>query len=179
MNRTDKESFVESFREQVEAAPVVYLTDFTGLDVKSITVLRQRLKAAGAEYLVVKNRLMRRALEYASTFELPLIDHCEDLSLSQGGAIHEGDVAAWTGLSAQPASAEEVMLARDLTLCGETGARFHAAHVSTAGSVELIRRAKDQGLPITAAIASTWRHSSSRRSSLSWTTALIPRGMCI
>ena len=63
MNRTDKETFVESFREQIESAPVVYLTDFTGLDVKSITVLRQQLKAVGAEYLVVKNRLVRRALE--------------------------------------------------------------------------------------------------------------------
>ncbi len=63
MNRTEKESFVVDFREKVEQAPVIYLTDFTGLDVKSMTSLRQNLRASGAEYLVVKNRLVKRALE--------------------------------------------------------------------------------------------------------------------
>lgn len=87
MNRTDKEAFVESFREQVEAAPVVYLTDFTGLDVKSITVLRQQLKAAGAEYLVAKNRLMRRALKDT---ELP--DISEWLTGPTGVVIGHGGV---------------------------------------------------------------------------------------
>ncbi len=94
--------------------------------------------------------LMRRALEYAQTFGLPVVNHCEDKSLSRGAAIHEGTVSAWTGLRSQPASAEIVMLARDLTLCAETGARYHAAHVSTAESVDLIRRAKARGLPVTA-----------------------------
>ena len=63
MNRTEKQSFVTEFREKVEKAEVLYLTDFTGLDVKSLTVLRQQLKDSGAEYLVVKNRLAKRALE--------------------------------------------------------------------------------------------------------------------
>ena len=63
MNRTEKESFVVDFREKLEQAPVIYLTDFTGLDVKSMTRLRQHLRASGAEYLVVKNRLVKRALE--------------------------------------------------------------------------------------------------------------------
>lgn len=63
MNRTEKQTFVTEFREKVEKAEVMYLTDFTGLDVKSITDLRQQLKASGAEYLVVKNRLAKRALE--------------------------------------------------------------------------------------------------------------------
>jgi large subunit ribosomal protein L10 len=63
MNRTEKEAFVVNFRDKVGQAPVMYLTDFTGLDVKSMTSLRQNLKASGAEYLVVKNRLVKRALE--------------------------------------------------------------------------------------------------------------------
>ncbi len=63
MNRTEKESFVGDFREKMQKAPVIYLTDFTGLDVKAMTRLRQNLKSCGAEYLVVKNRLVKRALE--------------------------------------------------------------------------------------------------------------------
>ncbi len=62
MNRTDKQTFVESFREKVRDAPVLYLTDFSGLDVKSMTLLRQQLKASGADYLVVKNRLVKLAV---------------------------------------------------------------------------------------------------------------------
>lgn len=71
MKRSDKEAFVESFRDKVERAPVMYLTNFTGLDVKAMTDLRARLRASGAEYLVVKNRLMRLALE---EIDLPDID---------------------------------------------------------------------------------------------------------
>lgn len=96
--------------------------------------------------------MMRRALEYAATFGLPLVNHCEDLSLSRGAPIHEGEISAWTGLRSQPASAEEVMLARDLILCAQTGARYHAAHLSTAGSVELVRQAKSRGVPVTAEV---------------------------
>ena len=96
--------------------------------------------------------MMRRALEYAQTFGLPVVNHCEELSLSRRAAAHEGRMSAWTGLRSQPASAEVVMLARDLTLCGETGARYHAAHVSTADSVALVREAKAKGLPVTAAV---------------------------
>jgi dihydroorotase len=96
--------------------------------------------------------VMRRAMQYAATFGLPVIDHCEDLTLSRRAAAHEGPVSAWTGIRAQPASAEVVMLARDLTLCAETGARYHAAHVSCAESVDLVRRAKARGLPVTAEV---------------------------
>jgi len=95
---------------------------------------------------------MRRALEYASTFGLVVVNHCEDLSLSRGAAMHEGEASTRTGLRAQPAAAEEVMVARDLLLCRQTRARYHAAHLSTAGSVELVRRAKAEGLPVTAEV---------------------------
>ncbi|MFH0914723.1 MAG: dihydroorotase, partial [Chloroflexota bacterium] len=97
-------------------------------------------------------RLMRRAMEYARHFDLPVIDHCEELSLSEGGQMNEGIVATRLGLHGMPAAAEEVMVARDLALAQLTGARLHIAHVSTTGSVELIRRAKEQGIRVTAEV---------------------------
>ncbi len=128
-----------------------------GLAGEGLTEMAE-LKEAGAVAVsddghpVENARFMRRALEYASTFGMVVVNHCEDLSLSGGGAMHEGDASTQTGLRAQPAAAEEVMLARDLVLCRQTGARYHAAHVSTAGSVEMVRRAKGEGLPVTAEV---------------------------
>ena len=93
--------------------------------------------------------IMRRALEYASTFDLPIIDHCEDPQLA-GGVMHEGWVSARLGLKGIPSASEENMVARDISLARETGSRVHIAHLSTAGSVELVRRAKAEGLNVTA-----------------------------
>ena len=92
--------------------------------------------------------LMRRAMEYARTFGLPVVQHCEDLTLSAGGAMNEGPVATRAGIRAQPAAAESAMVARDLELCALTGARYHVAHVSSAESVRLVREAKRRGLPV-------------------------------
>jgi len=89
MNRTEKETFVQDFRERVQAAPVVYLTDFTGLDVKAITVLRERLRQSGAEYVVVKNRLVKRALE-----DLDLPDLSEWLTGPTGVVFGREDAVA-------------------------------------------------------------------------------------
>ncbi|KKL09021.1 hypothetical protein LCGC14_2570020, partial [marine sediment metagenome] len=100
---------------------------------------------------VADAHLMRRALEYASMLALPVIDHCQEPSLS-GGVMHEGWVATRLGLRGLPAAAEETMVARDIALAELTGARVHIAHVSTAGSVELIRRARANGLPVTAEV---------------------------
>jgi len=97
--------------------------------------------------------LMRRALEYARTFDLLIISHCEELDLGAGGVMHEGLVSLQLGLRGLPAAAEEVMVFRDLTLARLTGGRLHIAHVSTAGSVELIRRAKKDGIPVSAETA--------------------------
>ncbi len=94
--------------------------------------------------------LMRRALEYGSDLGIVLAEHCEDAGLSGGGHMHEGAWSSRLGLPAQPAVAEEAMLARDLALVRETGAPMHFLHLSTAGSVELVRRAKADGLPVTA-----------------------------
>ena len=95
---------------------------------------------------------MRRALEYASAFGLPVIDHCEDKSLTQDAVMHEGWVSTRLGLRAAPAAAEESAVARDIALAEATGARVHIAHVSTRGAVDLIRRAKARGVPVTAEV---------------------------
>jgi dihydroorotase len=99
---------------------------------------------------VASSHLMRTALEYARTFGIPVADHCEDLSLAQGGAMHEGLVATRLGLKGIPAAAEEIMVARDILLAQLTGGHVHLCHMSTRGSVELIRWAKDKGIRVTA-----------------------------
>jgi dihydroorotase len=117
------------------------------------------LKAAGVVALtddgwpVTSALLMRRALEYARTFDLPVISHCEDLDLRADGVMHEGRISLQLGLKGIPAAGEEVMVFRDLALARLTGGRLHIAHVSTAGSVALIRQAKAQGLAVTAETA--------------------------
>src|SRR4029079_18233732 len=98
---------------------------------------------------VMNAELMRRAMEYARTFGLTVVQHCEDLTLSAGGAMNEGAVSTRAGIRAQPSSAESTMVARDIELCALTGARYHVAHVSSADSVRLIRAAKLRGLPVT------------------------------
>jgi dihydroorotase len=101
---------------------------------------------------VASSRLMRLALEYAAPLGLPVVEHCQDEDLVAGGVMHEGEIATLLGLKGWPAAGEEVMLTRDLALVRLTGAKYHAAHLSTAGSVELIRQAKRAGLPVTAEV---------------------------
>ena len=96
--------------------------------------------------------LMRRALEYCRALGLAVSDHCEEPSLAHAGVMHEGWVAARLGLRGQPAAAEESMVARDIALAELAGSPVHIAHVSTAGSVELIRGAKARGVPVTAEV---------------------------
>ncbi len=98
---------------------------------------------------VMSSGLMRRALEYAATFGLPVVQHAEDLGLSAGGVMNEGEVATRAGLRGQPPAAESVMVARDLELVEWTGARYHVAHMSTARSAGLVRDARRRGLPVT------------------------------
>src|ERR1043166_4317876 len=97
--------------------------------------------------------MMRRALEYARGFNLPVIDHCEDKSLARGGVMHEGHWSLILGVRGMPAAAEEVDAERDCALAELTGAHVHLAHVSTRGAVEAVRRAKDKGLPVTCEVA--------------------------
>ena len=99
---------------------------------------------------VLNAAIMRRAMEYAQVFDLLVISHCEDSSLSANGVMNEGFVSTELGLRGIPRSAEDVMTARDISLAELTGARVHIAHVSTAGSVELLRSAKARGVKVTA-----------------------------
>jgi dihydroorotase len=99
---------------------------------------------------VVSSEVMRRALEYSKIFEIPVISHCEDPELVADGQMHEGKWSTVCGLRGIPAQAEEVMVARDILLAQLTGGRLHLAHLSTAGSVALLRFAAEQGIAVTA-----------------------------
>jgi len=98
---------------------------------------------------VMNAELMRRALLYARHFDVPVIQHAEDLDLSGKGVMHEGEWSTRLGLAGIPGAAEDVMVARDLLLLEDTGGRYHLAHLSTARSLELVRRARRQELPAT------------------------------
>lgn len=99
---------------------------------------------------VTNSLIMKRALEYSKIFNTLLISHCEDLQLTDGGVMNEGFVSTILGLKGIPKAAEEIMVARDIALCELTGGRLHIAHVSTEGSVKLIRDAKKRGINVTA-----------------------------
>lgn len=97
--------------------------------------------------------LMRRALEYCGMFDKPILNHAEVLELTRGGAVmHEGFVSMLLGLPGMPSAAEDVMVSRDIALAEATGGRVHVMHISTAGGVELIRRAKKLGVKVTTEI---------------------------
>jgi dihydroorotase len=98
---------------------------------------------------VMNSEIMRRAMEYASAFELPIIDHCEDKNLSQDGVMHEGYYSTIFGLKGIPAAAEEIMVARDIVLAEMTGIHLHIAHLSTEGSLNHVKEAKARGVNIT------------------------------
>jgi len=98
---------------------------------------------------VMNARVMRRAMQMAKSFDLPVIDHCEDLNLSAGGEMHEGVQSTRLGLRGIPGSSEDVMVARDILLAETTGARFHVAHISSRHSIHMVQFAKKRGLPIT------------------------------
>jgi len=99
---------------------------------------------------VASSLVLRRALEYARMFGVPIIEHCEDASLAEGGAMHEGFVSTSLGIPAIPSIAEDIIVARNIMLAEYTKGKIHIAHVSSAGSVELIRRAKEKGIAVTA-----------------------------
>jgi dihydroorotase len=128
-------------REGVQLAPMAELAD---LGVHLFTD-----DGAGVQ----DARLMRRAMEYASVLGVTLAQHCEDGSLAQGGQMHEGAWSSRLGIAGIPPEAEELMVMRDIALCRLTGAPMHFLHLSTAGSIAMVRAAKAQGLPVTAEAA--------------------------
>ncbi|QGP92961.1 Dihydroorotase [Neomoorella glycerini] len=146
---------IEKARQEgvVRVYPVGALSK--GLEGKEIAEIGE-LAAAGAVAIsddghpVMNALVMRHALEYAKMFNLPVISHCEDADLANEGLMHEGLMSTILGLRGIPAAAEEVMVARDLILVELTGGRLHLAHVSTAGSVRLLKEARARGVKVTA-----------------------------
>jgi dihydroorotase len=116
------------------------------------------MKAAGAVAVsddgqpVPNAGMMRRALEYARDFDLPVVDHCEDKSLSSGGVMHEGKISLLLGLKGMPALAEDLDVVRDVLLAQAIDAQIHIAHISTKGAVEIVRRAKENGVKVSAEV---------------------------
>ena len=137
---------------QVRVYPIGAVT--MGQQGQTLTQMHE-LKGAGAVALsddghpVTNAGIMRRAMEYASHTGLLIISHCEEKSLVSGGQMHEGYMSTVLGLRGIPAAAEETMVAREILLAEELGVRVHIAHVSTRGSIELIRHAKERGVAVT------------------------------
>ena len=125
-----------------------------GLEGKELAEIGE-LKFAGAVAVsddgrpVTDSGLMRRAMEYADMFDMTVISHCEDLSLADGGHMNEGYMSTYLGLRGITRAAEEVMVSRDILIAEATKTAVHIAHVSTRGSVELVRRAKERGVRVT------------------------------
>src|SRR5437763_5918330 len=97
---------------------------------------------------VMDSQLFRRALEYALMFDMPVIQHCEDLNLSKGGVMHEGVYSTRLGLKGIPSAAEETIVSRELILAEMTGGKYHVAHLRTRGAVQLGGEAKRRGIRI-------------------------------
>jgi len=125
-----------------------------GRNGEALTELEALIKAGCIAFSddgkpVTNSLIMRRTLEYSKIFNIPIISHCEDLKLSEGGVMNEGFISTILGLKGIPKAAEEIMVARDIALCELTGGRLHIAHVSTEGSVKLIKGAKARGINVT------------------------------
>src|SRR3954468_7359736 len=152
--RTVTELIVRRAREigAVRVRPIGAITQ--GLEGKNLADIAE-MKEGGIVAIsddgrpVMNAGLLRRALEYARTFDLPVVQHAEDLDLAEGGAMNEGAVATRIGIKGQPVCAESAMVARDLEIVEWTGARYHVAHASTARTVALVRDARRRGLPVT------------------------------
>lgn len=122
-----------------------------GHDLTEMAELREAGAVAVSDdgVCVMSSAVMRRALEYAKNFDLPVIQHAEDHELTQGAQMHEGAVSTRMGLRGWPRVAEDIIIARDVLLAEYVKARYHAAHISTEGAARIIREAKSRGLPVT------------------------------
>jgi len=151
--------FIKLKSKQVGIIDVLPIGTITkGGEGKEISAIGELYKAGAVAIsddgaCVINSEVLRRALEYSKMFDMPVIEHCEDNDLSADGMMHEGYYSTLLGLRGIPAAAEETMIARDIILARETGGRIHIAHVSTAGSVELIKWAKGSGVKVTAEAA--------------------------
>jgi dihydroorotase len=151
--------FIIEQAERAQLANVFPVGAITkGLGGKELSEMGE-MKAAGIVAIsddghpVPTGGVMRRAMEYARGFDLPVVDHCQDMSLSAGGVMHEGRWSLILGLRGMPAAAEDMHVVRDCVLSELTGSRVHIAHVSTSGALGAVRRAKAAGLPVTCEVA--------------------------
>ncbi len=136
----------------VNVMPIAAVTKgLKGEQISEMSLLMESGAVAFSDdgHPIMNADVMRRALEYSKQFNTVIISHCEDLNLSSGGVMNEGYISTIMGLKGIPSVAEESMVARDCALAEEFGARLHIAHVSTSGSVEIIRQAKAKGVKVT------------------------------
>ncbi|HMS03419.1 MAG TPA: dihydroorotase [Gemmatimonadaceae bacterium] len=160
---TDNQATVGFVKRQGEAAGYARVYPYGAISVgqKGETLAEMgEMVAAGAVAFsddgrpVESAQLMRTALEYARTFGVPVAEHCEDMTLAHGGSMNEGAVSARLGLKGIPAEAEEIYVIRDILLAKRTGGHIHLCHLSTKGSVELVRWGKERGINVTAEVCS-------------------------
>ena len=154
----DNKGLVEYIRVEASKAGLINVYPAAavtkGLEGKELTEIGQ-IAEAGAKALsddgkpVMSAEILRRALEYAKMFSLPVISHCEDVDLSRNGVMNEGFVSTKLGLKGIPRASETVMVMRDIELAGLTGAKLHIAHISAKESVEAVREAKKRGIKVT------------------------------
>lgn len=142
-------------QELVEVYPVAAITK--GRMGKEITEMAELVRVGAVAFSddgspVNDTAVMRNAMDYVKMFDVPIIDHCEDAFLAHGGQINEGLMSTKLGLPGIPNAAEALHIARDILLCRLTGARVHIAHLSVKEGVEMVRRAKEEGLPVTAEV---------------------------
>jgi dihydroorotase len=139
-------------RAIIQVLPIAAVTiDEDGEELTQLETLRKAGAVAFSDdgKPITNSRLMRKALEISRDLNVPVIDHCEEVFLAKGAAMNEGNVSAKLKLPGMPAEAEEIMVARNILLAKLTGGHVHLAHMSTAGSMKLIRQAKKDGLPVT------------------------------
>ncbi len=158
----DTRSVTEYIKRKAAACNLINVYPIASISMGSegaVMTEYRDLKDAGAVAFsddgkpVTDSALMRRALEYASSLDMPIISHCEDIYLSAGGSMNEGFVSTELGLQGIPNIAEDTIIARDIIIADYTGTTLHIAHVSTAGAVRLIRTAKERGVKVTAETA--------------------------
>lgn len=160
---TDNQATVGFVKRQGEAAGFARVYPYGAISVgQQGEMLAEfgEMVAAGAVAVsddgrpVENTHLMRTALEYAQTFGIPVVEHCEVMSLAHGGSMHEGVISAKLGLKGIPGEAEEIDVIRCILLAKLTGGHIHLCHLSTKGSVDLVRWGKDQGVNVTAEVCS-------------------------
>jgi len=160
---TDNQATVGFVKRQGEAAGYARVYPYGAISLgqkgETLAELGEMVGAGAVAFSddgrpVESAHLMRTALEYARTFNVPIAEHCEDMSLARGGSMNEGIVSARLGLKGIPAEAEEIYVIRDILLAKRTGGHIHMCHLSTKGSVELVRWGKERGINVTAEVCS-------------------------